>query len=266
MTDREATRSTDPLEVGRLRRRGVLLEAATLAWNVAGVAVLAVLAVRAASPALAGFGIDSLLEIGASAVVIWELTGAPAEREQRAMRLIGIAFLGLAVYLAAQLVVVLLLGAHPGRSPLGILWTALTVIVMLLLAAGKGATGRRLGDPVARHRVAGDARRRGPRAPPCSRASRSTPRSAGGGRTRSRDSCCSATRCGKASMRSATAPTERIVLRRREPSGRDGVGQLVETATASRVFTRFTGGWASCGRGTASRAKSTTAPGRSTRQ
>ena len=148
MTDREATRSTDPLEVGRLRRRGVVLEAATLAWNVAGVAVLAVLAVRAGSPALAGFGIDSLLEIGASAVVIWELTGVPAEREQRAMRLIGIAFLGLAVYLAAQLVVVLLLGAHPGRSPLGIVWTALTVIVMLLLAAGKGATGRRLGDPV----------------------------------------------------------------------------------------------------------------------
>jgi len=47
------------------------LEYGTLSWNVAGVVVLAIAAIRAPSVALAGFGLDSLIEIGASAVVIW---------------------------------------------------------------------------------------------------------------------------------------------------------------------------------------------------
>ena len=52
----------------RLLRRGRVLEAATLAWNVVGIAVLAVAAVTARSVALAGFGLDSLIEVGASTV------------------------------------------------------------------------------------------------------------------------------------------------------------------------------------------------------
>ena len=58
-----------------LLRRGFALEYATLAWNVAGIVVLAIAAVSARSVALAGFGLDSLIEIGASTVVIWELSG-----------------------------------------------------------------------------------------------------------------------------------------------------------------------------------------------
>ena len=37
--------------------------------------MLAIAAVAARSVALAGFGLDSLIEIGASTVVIWELSG-----------------------------------------------------------------------------------------------------------------------------------------------------------------------------------------------
>ncbi|MFI0968180.1 hypothetical protein ACH4S8_43585 [Streptomyces sp. NPDC021080] len=58
-----------------LLRRGFVLEYVTLGWNVVGVVVLAIAAVTAKSVALAGFGLDSLIEIGASAVVIWELSG-----------------------------------------------------------------------------------------------------------------------------------------------------------------------------------------------
>ena len=60
-----------------LLRRGRVLEGITLGWNVAGIVVLAVAAVAARSVALAGFGLDSLIEIeiGASAVVLWELSG-----------------------------------------------------------------------------------------------------------------------------------------------------------------------------------------------
>ncbi len=49
-----------------LVRRGFALEWATLGWNVVGIIILAIAAVAARSVALAGFGLDSLIEIGAS--------------------------------------------------------------------------------------------------------------------------------------------------------------------------------------------------------
>jgi divalent metal cation (Fe/Co/Zn/Cd) transporter len=58
-----------------LLRRGLLLEYVTLGWNVVGVVVLAIAAIAARSVALAGFGVDSLIEIVASAVVVWQLKG-----------------------------------------------------------------------------------------------------------------------------------------------------------------------------------------------
>ena len=82
--------------------RGRQLEAATLAWNVIGIAILAIAALRAQSVALAGFGLDSLIEIGASTVVLWELSGTGEDRQRRALRLIAGAFLALAAYLTIQ--------------------------------------------------------------------------------------------------------------------------------------------------------------------
>jgi divalent metal cation (Fe/Co/Zn/Cd) transporter len=134
----------------RLLRRGLRLEYATLGWNVAGIIVLGVAAVAARSVALAGFGLDSLIEIGASAVVIWELSGTGADRQRRALRLIGYAFAGLAVYLLVQSTVVLTAGLRPRHSLAGIAWTAVTAVVMFALAAGKTRTGRALGNPVLR--------------------------------------------------------------------------------------------------------------------
>lgn len=39
-------------------------------------------------------------------------------------------------------------GFHPGRSTIGIAWTALTAVVMFVLATGKRRTGRALSNPV----------------------------------------------------------------------------------------------------------------------
>jgi hypothetical protein len=133
-----------------LLRRGFALEYATLSWNVAGLVVLAIAALSARSVALAGFGLDSLIEIGASTVVIWELSGTGEERQRRGLRLIGYAFAVLAAYLLVQSTVVLAAGYHPRHSVLGIAWTAVTAVVMFLLAAGKARTGRALGNPVLR--------------------------------------------------------------------------------------------------------------------
>lgn len=133
-----------------LLRRGFALEYTTLAWNVAGIVVLAISAISARSVALAGFALDSLIEIGASTVVIWELSGTGEERQRRGLRLVGYAFAALAVYLLAQSTVVLASGYHPRHSVLGIIWTAVTAVVMFALAAGKARTGRALGNPVLR--------------------------------------------------------------------------------------------------------------------
>lgn len=134
----------------RLLRRGFVLEYVTLGWNVAGIIVLAVAAVAARSVALAGFGLDSLIEIGASTVVIWELSGTGEDRQRRGLRLIGYAFTALAGYLLIQSTWVLAAGYHPRHSVAGIVWTAVTAAVMFALAAGKARTGKALDNPVLR--------------------------------------------------------------------------------------------------------------------
>ncbi len=126
-----------------LLRRGLLLEYLTLGWNVAGAPLMMLTAIGAGSPALAGFGLDSLIEIFASLVVIWQLKGSldPA-REQRAMRLIGWAFLLLAAYVLAQSIWTLAAAHRPAPSPAAMAWLVLTVGAMIALAIGKLRTGR----------------------------------------------------------------------------------------------------------------------------
>jgi divalent metal cation (Fe/Co/Zn/Cd) transporter len=119
-----------------------------LAWNVVGSVVVLLAAVTARSVALAGFGLDSLIEILASTVVVWQLRGASHEREQSAMRIIGGAFLVLAVYITIQSAYSLATTSKPHPSSVGIVWLAASVAAMLALAAGKMRTGRALGNTV----------------------------------------------------------------------------------------------------------------------
>ncbi len=132
----------------RLWRRGLSLEYATLAWNVVGAVVVLISAVGARSVALAGFGLDSLIEIFASLVVVWQLKGIGVEREPLALRLIASAFLALAAYVVAQAAYTIVARLHPSPSPIGIAWLLATVVAMLLLAYGKRATGLKLQNPV----------------------------------------------------------------------------------------------------------------------
>jgi divalent metal cation (Fe/Co/Zn/Cd) transporter len=131
-----------------LVRRGLVLEYLTLGWNVIGTGVLLSTAVAAGSVALAGFGLDSAIEIVASLVVVWQLTGAPGERDRRAMRVIGFAFAALAVYVAVQSARTLAAGSHAETPTLGTAWVAATFAAMLALASGKRRTGSQLGNAV----------------------------------------------------------------------------------------------------------------------
>jgi divalent metal cation (Fe/Co/Zn/Cd) transporter len=131
-----------------LLRRGLWLEYTTLGWNVVGACVLALSAWSARSVALLGFGLDSVIEIGASMVVVWELTVDEEDRTRRALRRIGMAFVALAVYLAVQSTAVLVTGHRADASPVGIIWTAVTAAVMFTLAWGKARVGQALGNQV----------------------------------------------------------------------------------------------------------------------
>jgi divalent metal cation (Fe/Co/Zn/Cd) transporter len=129
-------------------QRGLWLEYATLGWNVIGTVVILIAAVRAGSVALAGFGLDSAIEIFASVIVVWQLKGVEQGREAAALKLIGTAFVALAIYVLVQSVWTVMANAHPAPSLLGIFWLIVTCAAMLLLAWGKLAIGRQLGNVV----------------------------------------------------------------------------------------------------------------------
>lgn len=135
-------------DADKLLRRGLLLEYLTLGWNVGETVIIIFAGVRANSVALVGFGLDSLIEIVASIVVVWQLKGTGKDRERTALRLISIAFLALAIYISIQSARTLFMQAHPDTSLIGIISLILTVAAMFILAAGKGRVGKQLNNPV----------------------------------------------------------------------------------------------------------------------
>jgi divalent metal cation (Fe/Co/Zn/Cd) transporter len=134
--------------MGRLRRRGFRLEYATMAWMVAEAGVAITAGLVAASIALVGFGLDSVIELFSAAIVIWQLRGeiAGQDRETRAVRLIGVTFFALAAYLTVDSIRDLATQARPGQSVPGLAVTAAALIVMPALAMAKRRTGQALGN------------------------------------------------------------------------------------------------------------------------
>src|SRR3954447_10028680 len=93
------------LERAQLVRRARLLAWLGLAWHAVEATVAIGAGVVAASPALVGFGADSLVEGVAGIVVLWRFAAARAaseEAERRAQRLIGASFVLIAVFVAVE--------------------------------------------------------------------------------------------------------------------------------------------------------------------
>ena len=130
--------------MARLRQRGFWLEYASMAWMTAEAAVAITAGVIASSIALVGFGLDSVIEFFAAAIVVWQLRGE--DRETRAVRLIGVTFFALAAYLAVEGIRDLAGQARPQQSIAGLAVTAAALVVMPLLAAAKRRIGRVLGN------------------------------------------------------------------------------------------------------------------------
>ena len=64
----------DAAERDRLQRRGLRLEWATIVWNLGEAVITVALGIAAGSIALIAFGLDSLIEVFASAVVVWHVS------------------------------------------------------------------------------------------------------------------------------------------------------------------------------------------------
>lgn len=134
-------------------RRGLRLEYLTVGWNILEGLVAVGAGLAAGSIALIGFGVDSFVETISGAVLIWRLGAeargrhdeAAVERiEERAERLVGIAFLILAAYVAFEAVRSLVSRDAAEASPIGIALTGLSIVVMLWLARAKRRTGEAL--------------------------------------------------------------------------------------------------------------------------
>jgi divalent metal cation (Fe/Co/Zn/Cd) transporter len=126
-----------------LLARGRRLEAATIGWNVLEVFVTIGLGVAAASLALVAFGLDSLVEIFASVVVIWYIGNHHAERQAaHALRMVALAFGLLGIYLLVAGIYNLRSGYVADSSPFGVAYLALAASAMFVLAFKKRALAK----------------------------------------------------------------------------------------------------------------------------
>jgi divalent metal cation (Fe/Co/Zn/Cd) transporter len=123
-------------------RRGRRLEYFTLGWNLLEAAVAVIAGLLAGSTALVGFGLDSIIESFSGAALLWRLhqeqDADHRERaEHRALRLVGLSFFALAIYMLAEAGYTLATRKHPEHSLAGILLALASLVVMPLLARAK---------------------------------------------------------------------------------------------------------------------------------
>jgi divalent metal cation (Fe/Co/Zn/Cd) transporter len=130
-----------------LLQRGRKLQYATITWNAMEVFVTIGLGIAARSLALVAFGLDSLVEVFASLVVVWHLADHDARvRAARALRLVGGAFAVLAAYLFVASAYTIWSGEAADSSPFGIVYLAITAVVMFVLARLKRVSASAIGS------------------------------------------------------------------------------------------------------------------------
>jgi len=142
-------------ERAELARRGRQLEYFTIGWNsVEGLVAVGAGAV-AGSISLVGFGIDSFIEVTSGAALLWRMaTDADAcrreHRDRLTLRIVGVGFLMLAIYVGWEAGRDLLGRSVPENSPFGIGLACVSLLVMPLLSRAKRNLGRAMGS-VAMH-------------------------------------------------------------------------------------------------------------------
>ncbi len=133
-------------------QRGKRLEYFTIAWNSLEGLVAVVAGAIAGSISLIGFGIDSFIEVTSGATLLWRMSvdanQHTRERNERlSIRVVGVCFIALAVYVACESVFDLIARKTPEHSVPGILLACVSLVVMPILSRAKKRVGIELGSP-----------------------------------------------------------------------------------------------------------------------
>lgn len=131
--------------------RGKRLEHFTIAWNTIEGLVAVAAGVVAGSISLVGFGLDSFIEVVSGAALLWRMSvDADIHRreanERLTLRIVGICFVALSVYIAYESVNDLIAKKAPEHSVPGIILAVASLIAMPLLSRAKRKVASDLGS------------------------------------------------------------------------------------------------------------------------
>ena len=134
-----------------LRKKALTLVWIGEIWNVFEATIAIWAALIASSVALLAFGLDSFIELFAGAVMIWcfwkEKEDTEGKIEKKALRLVGVTFFLLAIFILIQSFATLLgYFSQPQESIVGILITIFSAILMTILFFYKNRIAKEIGS------------------------------------------------------------------------------------------------------------------------
>ncbi len=132
-----------------MAKRGARLSYFTIAWNSLEGLIGVVAGTIAGSISLVGFGIDSFIEVISGATLLWRMTVdadvQSRERNERlSLRIVGICFFSLAVYVAYGSCSDLISRKAPEHSIAGIILACVSLVAMPTLSQAKKKVGYNL--------------------------------------------------------------------------------------------------------------------------
>jgi divalent metal cation (Fe/Co/Zn/Cd) transporter len=130
-------------------RQGKRLEYFTIGWNTLEGLVAVFTGALAGSISLVGFGIDSFIEVISGATLLWRMSvddnEAQREKNERtSLRIVGVCFVTLSIYIAYESTADLLTRRAPEHSIPGIVLAIVSLLVMPLLSRAKQRVGTSL--------------------------------------------------------------------------------------------------------------------------
>jgi divalent metal cation (Fe/Co/Zn/Cd) transporter len=138
-----------PVARQAIAHRGTRLEYFTIVWNGLEGLIAVAAGVYAGSISLVGFGMDSFIEVTSGATLLWRMSvDANVESRERnerlSLRIVGICFIVLAVYIGYEAVSDLVSKKAPQHSIPGIVLACVSLIAMPILSRAKRKVGNAL--------------------------------------------------------------------------------------------------------------------------
>jgi len=132
-----------------IAHRGRRLEYFTIVWNSLEGLVAVAAGLLAGSISLVGFGMDSFIEVTSGATLLWRMSvdadvDSRERNEKLSLRIVGVCFIVLAVYITYEALADLIRKTAPEHSVPGIALACVSLIVMPILSRAKKSVGNAL--------------------------------------------------------------------------------------------------------------------------